>query len=94
WGWCESGGEGWKIGESGVKQLVGKPVSGEQWLLFKTWGRYELWPVFTFGPSGWNFVLGKVEEGSGECSGGGGVDRSGGEWLENSWRENWVGVLQ
>nr|GEU70650.1 hypothetical protein [Tanacetum cinerariifolium] len=29
----------------------------------------------------------EVEEGRGECSGGGVVDRSGGEWWENSWRE-------
>nr|GEY77648.1 hypothetical protein [Tanacetum cinerariifolium] len=34
-----------------------------------------------------SLLLGKVEEGRGECSGGGGVDRSGGEWWENRWRE-------
>nr|GFD54591.1 hypothetical protein [Tanacetum cinerariifolium] len=27
-----------------------------------------------------SLLLGKVEEGRGECSGGGGVDRSGQEW--------------
>nr|GEU70395.1 hypothetical protein [Tanacetum cinerariifolium] len=37
-------------------------------------------------PGSW-LLLGKVEEGRGSGSGGGGVDRSGGEWWENSWRE-------
>nr|GEZ85405.1 hypothetical protein [Tanacetum cinerariifolium] len=30
WEWCESGGEGWKLGKSGVKGMAGKPVGSEQ----------------------------------------------------------------
>nr|GFC59612.1 hypothetical protein [Tanacetum cinerariifolium] len=42
-----------------------------------------------------SLLLGKVEEGRGECSGGGGVDRSGGEWWENDWREKrfWLATV-
>nr|GFA16950.1 hypothetical protein [Tanacetum cinerariifolium] len=30
WEWCESGGEGWKVGKSCVKGMAGKPVGSEQ----------------------------------------------------------------
>nr|GFB05331.1 hypothetical protein [Tanacetum cinerariifolium] len=29
WEWCGGGGEGWKVGKSGVKGMAGKPVGGE-----------------------------------------------------------------
>nr|GFB82939.1 hypothetical protein [Tanacetum cinerariifolium] len=28
WEWCGGGGVGWKVGESGVKGMAGKPGSG------------------------------------------------------------------
>nr|GEW78961.1 hypothetical protein [Tanacetum cinerariifolium] len=37
WEWCGGGGVGWKVGESGVKGMAGKPGSGAtlQWCVFE-----------------------------------------------------------